>query len=194
MPGPVPRSVLPADGGVVHILDSRSGRRVAAPGQEPRGSTPAASSPLRRHHLGHAFTYLGVDLLNRALVDTGHGVRYVQNVTDVDDPLLERAEATGADWRDLAEEQTELFRADMTALRVLPPEPYLGVVVSPGRDRRLPAAAPGGGRALPGGRPGLSRLVLRHDHCRTRRAHPAGGPGDLAERGGDPIAPGKRNP
>ena len=46
---------------------------------------------------------------------------YVQNVTDVDDPLLERAKTTGEDWQVLAMRETALFREDMTALRVLPP-------------------------------------------------------------------------
>ena len=50
-------------------------------------------------------------------------MRYAQNVTDVDDPLLERASATGVDWRELAASQVELFAADMEALRVLPPDP-----------------------------------------------------------------------
>jgi len=57
-------------------------------------------------------------------------VRYAQNITDVDDPLLERAAATGVDWVDLAEQQIELYRTDMAALRVLPPEPFTGVVES----------------------------------------------------------------
>jgi L-cysteine:1D-myo-inositol 2-amino-2-deoxy-alpha-D-glucopyranoside ligase len=52
----------------------------------------------------------------------------VQNVTDVDDPLLERAAATGVDWVELAELETELFREDMTALRVIAPEHYVGAV------------------------------------------------------------------
>ena len=55
-------------------------------------------------------------------------MRYVQNVTDVDDPLLERASATGEDWSALAERETELFREDMTALRVIPPADYIGAV------------------------------------------------------------------
>jgi L-cysteine:1D-myo-inositol 2-amino-2-deoxy-alpha-D-glucopyranoside ligase len=55
-------------------------------------------------------------------------VHYVQNVTDVDDPLLERAAATGEDWQHLAERQTALFRADMSALGVIAPQVYLGVV------------------------------------------------------------------
>jgi L-cysteine:1D-myo-inositol 2-amino-2-deoxy-alpha-D-glucopyranoside ligase len=57
-------------------------------------------------------------------------VHYVQNVTDVDEPLLERAAATGVDWAALAERETELFREDMTALRVLAPDEYIGAVES----------------------------------------------------------------
>ena len=54
----------------------------------------------------------------------------MQNITDVDDPLLERATKVGVDWVELAERETELFRQDMTALRVLPPAHYVGAVES----------------------------------------------------------------
>ena len=87
-------------------------------------------TPYDATHLGHAATYVAFDLLNRAWRAAGHDVRYVQNVTDVDDPLLERATATGVDWEALAERETELFRADMTALRVLAPDAYVGAVES----------------------------------------------------------------
>ena len=87
-------------------------------------------TPYDATHLGHAATYLAFDLLNRAWRDAGHEVRYVQNVTDVDDPLLERATATGVDWVELAERETQLFREDMTALRVLAPDHYVGAVES----------------------------------------------------------------
>jgi L-cysteine:1D-myo-inositol 2-amino-2-deoxy-alpha-D-glucopyranoside ligase len=70
------------------------------------------------------------DLLNRAWRNAGHGVAYVLNVTDVDDPLLERADKVGVDWRELAEREIELFRQDMAALRVLPPEHFQGAVES----------------------------------------------------------------
>jgi L-cysteine:1D-myo-inositol 2-amino-2-deoxy-alpha-D-glucopyranoside ligase len=85
-------------------------------------------TPYDATHLGHASTYLAFDLLNRAWRDAGHDVLYVQNVTDVDDPLLERATATGVAWQELAERETELFRQDMTALRVLAPDHYVGAV------------------------------------------------------------------
>src|SRR3954462_9620830 len=66
--------------------------------------------------------------MNRAWRAAGHEVTYVQNVTDVVVPLLERAAATGQDWRELAERETQLFREDMTALSVIPPDHYVGAV------------------------------------------------------------------
>ena len=85
-------------------------------------------TPYDATHLGHAATYVAFDLLQRAWRSAGHDVRYVQNVTDDDDPLLERATATGEDWEALAERETELFRTDMESLRVLPPDAYVGAV------------------------------------------------------------------
>jgi L-cysteine:1D-myo-inositol 2-amino-2-deoxy-alpha-D-glucopyranoside ligase len=85
-------------------------------------------TPYYATHLGHAATYLLFDVLQRACRDAGREVRYVQNVTDVDDPLLERAMQTGQDWVAIAERETQLFRDDMAALRVLPPDHYVGAV------------------------------------------------------------------
>ena len=67
-------------------------------------------TPYDATHLGHAATYLAFDLVQRVWRDAGHDVAYVQNVTDVDDPLLERAERDGEDWRALAVRETDLFR------------------------------------------------------------------------------------
>src|SRR3954463_12090891 len=85
-------------------------------------------TPYDATHLGHAATYLAFDLINRVWRDAGHEVRYVQNVTDVDDPLLERAVQTGEDWERLAEREVALFREDMSELRVLPPDEFVGAV------------------------------------------------------------------
>ena len=87
-------------------------------------------TPYDATHIGHANTYVAFDLLNRIWRDAGLEVSYVQNVTDVDDPLLERAAQTGVDWRELATEQTALFAADMAALNVIPPQHYVGAVES----------------------------------------------------------------
>ena len=87
-------------------------------------------TPYDATHLGHAATYVTFDLINRVLRDQGHEVHYVQNITDVDDPLFERAERDGIDWRDLGSREIDLFRGDMAALRVLPPRDYIGAVES----------------------------------------------------------------
>lgn len=84
-------------------------------------------TPYDATHLGHAATYLAFDLIHRLWLDLGYDVHYVQNVTDVDDPLFERAHRDGVDWRDLAEREVALYRADMAALRVLPPQEYVAV-------------------------------------------------------------------
>ena len=79
-------------------------------------------TPYDATHLGHAATMIAFDLVNRAWRDAGHPVSYVQNVTDIDDPLLERAARDGEDWVVLAMRETALFREDMEALRILPPD------------------------------------------------------------------------
>lgn len=84
-------------------------------------------TPYDATHVGHAATYIAFDTLIRSWLDAGIEVLYVQNTTDVDDPLLERAAATGMNWRDLADEQTDVFREDMEFLRVIPPTNFVAV-------------------------------------------------------------------
>ena len=85
-------------------------------------------TPYDATHLGHANTYLAFDLINRYLQAIGSEVLFVQNITDIDDPLLERANRDGVDWRELATSQIDLFRSDMVALHILPPDHYIGAV------------------------------------------------------------------
>jgi L-cysteine:1D-myo-inositol 2-amino-2-deoxy-alpha-D-glucopyranoside ligase len=85
-------------------------------------------TPYDATHLGHAATYLTFDLINRFLRATGARVDYVQNITDIDDPLLERAQRDKVDWKKLAQSQVDLFKGDMTDLHVIPPKDYIGVV------------------------------------------------------------------
>jgi L-cysteine:1D-myo-inositol 2-amino-2-deoxy-alpha-D-glucopyranoside ligase len=121
---------LPGSAPATMIWDTASrGLAEAAPGATATlyacGITPYDAT-----HIGHAATFLAWDLLVRAWLDAGKQVIYVQNVTDVDDPLLERADRDGEDWRDLASREIDLFRSDMTALRALPPAYYVGAVES----------------------------------------------------------------
>ena len=95
---------------------------------EPVGMYVCGITPYDSTHLGHAATYLTFDLVYRQLLANGHDVHYVQNITDVDDPLFERAERDGVDWRELGTSQIDLFRSDMEVLSVLPPQDYVGAM------------------------------------------------------------------
>ena len=151
-------------------------------------------TPYDATHMGHAFTYVAFDLINRVWRDAGHDVHYVQNVTDIDDPLLERAVETGQDWREIADRETALFREDMEALNVLPPRDYVGAVESiPSVARYVEELQVRG-------------AVYAVDADLYFRVHtdPAFGSVSgldaesmlrvFAERGGDPDRPGKENP
>ena len=151
-------------------------------------------TPYDATHLGHAATYLAFDLVQRVWRDAGLRVHYVQNVTDVDDPLLERADQIGVDWEALAHREIELFRADMTALRVLPPDDYVGAVES------IPEIGKAVRRLLDNGAAyyvdqdvyfsvaATGRFGYESNYSRERMLALS------AERGGDPDRPGKRDP
>jgi L-cysteine:1D-myo-inositol 2-amino-2-deoxy-alpha-D-glucopyranoside ligase len=79
-------------------------------------------TPYDSGHMGHAFTFCMFDILVRFAEANGVRVRYVQNVTDVDDPLFERARRDGVDWRVLADRETKVHIRDMTALGWRPPD------------------------------------------------------------------------
>lgn len=72
--------------------------------------------------MGHAFTFSIFDVLVRFIEANRGRVKYVQNITDVDDPLFERARRDGIDWRELAERETKVHIRDMTALGWRPPD------------------------------------------------------------------------
>jgi L-cysteine:1D-myo-inositol 2-amino-2-deoxy-alpha-D-glucopyranoside ligase len=77
-------------------------------------------TPYDSTHLGHAATYLAYDVLQRRLIDLGHRVTCVRNVTDVDDPLFAKARELGVHYLDLAAGEEARFEADMDALNALP--------------------------------------------------------------------------
>ncbi|MER5701975.1 cysteine--1-D-myo-inosityl 2-amino-2-deoxy-alpha-D-glucopyranoside ligase [Micromonospora sp. NPDC002296] len=124
----VPR--LPGRGGPLKLFDSA--RRGVEPSRPDGTATMyvCGITPYDATHLGHAATMITFDLVQRVWRDSGLTVRYVQNVTDIDDPLLERAERDGEDWKVLAMRETALFREDMEALRIIPPAHYVGAVES----------------------------------------------------------------
>jgi L-cysteine:1D-myo-inositol 2-amino-2-deoxy-alpha-D-glucopyranoside ligase len=185
---------LPGTGSTVLVRDSATGALAAAANGPVARMYVCGITPYDATHLGHANTYVTFDLLNRTMRDAGVTVAYVQNVTDVDDPLLERANATGEDWRALALRETDLFREDMTALRVLPPDHYVGAV-----------------EAIPLIGQFIAELGAQHasydldgDLYFPVSADPTFGSVSgldreemlalFAERGGDPARPGKKDP
>ncbi|WP_063127134.1 cysteine--1-D-myo-inosityl 2-amino-2-deoxy-alpha-D-glucopyranoside ligase [Nocardia fusca] len=155
-------------------------------------------TPYDATHLGHAATYLTFDLVNRVLRDAGREVHYVQNVTDVDDPLFERANRDGVDWRDLGTGEIELFREDMAALRVLPPREYVGAIESVEEVVELVGKLLASGAAYTVEDEQYPDIYFRtdateqfgyesgYDRATMERL--------FAERGGDPDRPGKHDP
>jgi L-cysteine:1D-myo-inositol 2-amino-2-deoxy-alpha-D-glucopyranoside ligase len=191
---------LPGTGATLALFDSA--RREISPTVRADEGRPATMyvcgiTPYDATHLGHAATMITFDLAYRVWLDAGVPVRYVQNVTDIDDPLLERAARDHEDWVVLAMRETALFREDMEALRILPPARYVGAVES------IPAIATRVAELLDSGvayriddetgdvyfdisaapRFGYESNLSRPEMLRL-----------AAERGGDPRRPGKRDP
>lgn len=127
---------LPGSGTAPCLWDTPSASLIEASAERTARLYVCGITPYDATHLGHASSYLAYDTLQRVWLDAGYEVHYAQNITDVDDPLLERATATGVDWRELAASQVELFRSDMERLRILPPEDYVAVteVIGPIAD------------------------------------------------------------
>ncbi|GLW95043.1 L-cysteine:1D-myo-inositol 2-amino-2-deoxy-alpha-D-glucopyranoside ligase [Actinokineospora globicatena] len=155
-------------------------------------------TPYDATHLGHAATYLAFDLVHRQWLDNGHEVHYVQNVTDIDDPLLERAERDQDDWVVLGMRETALFREDMVALRVLPPREYVGAVESIPEIVTAVAKLIADGSAYRVDDPEYPDVYF--DHTATGRFGTESNYDEptmnrfFAERGGDPDRAGKRHP
>ncbi len=159
-------------------------------------------TPYDATHLGHAATYVTFDLVVRAMLDAGHEVEYVQNVTDVDDPLLERAARDGRDWRELATSEIDLFREDMTALGVIPPSEFLGVVESmeeiTDAVRRLVEGGAAYGVPVAAGEGSGEDVYLDLSQSTTFGEVSGWSRAEMEavfpRRGGDPERPGKRDP
>ena len=194
--------MIPGKGDVPLIHNDITGVKEPSATGEVANLYVCGITPYDSTHLGHAATYLAFDLLVRAWRDAGLSVRYAQCLTDIDDPLLERARVMGMDWATIAADQTNLFRSDMAALRVIPPDFYRGVIesipsivrgvetlIDRGWAYRVPVAG-----AAPGALgdvyadlamdPGFGSLTQLAEHTMDRL---------FEERGGDPERPGKRN-
>jgi L-cysteine:1D-myo-inositol 2-amino-2-deoxy-alpha-D-glucopyranoside ligase len=210
--------VLPGSGPAPRLHDTASGELVLAAAGPVATLYACGITPYDATHIGHAATYTAWDLLVRAWLDAmpeigdpasapdfppppaRYTVIYVQNVTDVDDPLLERAARDDEDWRELARREIQRYRADMEALRVLPPTHLVGAVEALPLIERFTARLADRGAVYD----------VDQDLYFAKSADPEfgalSGPGtpsgydpvemvDLAaQRGGDPGRPGKKDP
>lgn len=155
-------------------------------------------TPYDATHLGHAATYLTFDLVHRLWLDAGHGVHYVQNITDIDDPLFERADRDGIGWRELGDRETQLFRDDMAALRVLPPRDYIAATEAIAEVIELVEKMLASGAAYVVDDPTYPDVYFRAD-ATQQFGYESGYDRDtmlklFTERGGDPDRPGKADP
>ena len=109
------------------ILNATSGARELDSSSSIFKMYVCGITPYDATHLGHAATYLTFDLINRYLRASGKSVSFVENITDIDDPLFERAARDNQSWQELGNSQVALFTGDMSALRILPPTAYVSV-------------------------------------------------------------------
>ena len=189
---------LPGNGPALRLFDTADRQiRPVSPGATATmyvcGITPYDAT-----HLGHAATYLTFDLVHRLWLDSGHRVEYVQNITDVDDPLLERARSDGIDWRDLAAREIALFGEDMGALRVLPPHDYVAATDAIDEVVEMIEKMLASGAAYVLDDPQHPDVYFRAE-ATTQFGYESGYDRDtmsalFAERGGDPDRPGKADP
>jgi L-cysteine:1D-myo-inositol 2-amino-2-deoxy-alpha-D-glucopyranoside ligase len=194
---PVPSLAGPAVHRPVQAFDTRRQQVVPiGPAAGRARMYVCGITPYDATHIGHANTYVTFDLLNRIWRDTGLEVDYVQNVTDVDDPLLERARATGQDWQQLAEQQTELYREDMVALNVLPPAALVGAVEAIPQIVALISELQDRGAVYPVDDPAFPDLYFAQDSDpgfgSLAKLSEASASEVFGERGGDPERPGKK--
>ena len=151
-------------------------------------------TPYDATHLGHANTYLTFDLVNRYLRATGAQVNFVENITDIDDPLLERAARDGIDWKDLAHSQIELFKSDMVALHVIPPAHYIGAVEAIPEVIRAIKTLQEKGTVYEVDQDLYFEVRSDSDFGRRSNLSKQEMLEIFAQRGGDPLKPGKKDP
>lgn len=197
---------LPGTGTMPRLFNTATGR--VEPSTDHEGQVKlyvCGITPYDATHLGHAFTYLAFDVMQRVWRDAGAQTVYAQNLTDVDDPLLERAAATGINWRDLADEQIGLFRSDMHRLGMIPPDHFVAVTEQIDEIAAMVKALQGRGFAYEVPTDDAEGDDIYFDTAAAERDS-QWRLGDVApydretmlelsaERGGDPERPGKRDP
>ena len=185
----IPKAELP-----LSVYSTKAQELVAIPKKKKYQMYVCGITPYDATHLGHAATYLTFDLVHRYWLAMGSEVNYIQNITDIDDPLLERANRDGVDWKELAHSQIDLFRSDMQYLRILPPTHYEGAVEA------IPDVVTAIGEL---DSKGAVYNIVSDKYFEVHKDPDFGNESHLtetemlqifAERGGDPNRSGKKNP
>src|SRR5690242_3928379 len=185
---------LPGPGAEPYLANTATGELTRAAAGQRATLYACGITPYDATHLGHAATYVAWDLLVRAWLDSGHDVAYVQNVTDVDDPLLERADRDGEDWRELADREIARYRGDMEALRVLPPAQLVGAVEALPLIERMNKVLADRGALYEVERDIYFSRAADPEFGAVSHLDPVAMVALAAERGGDPARPGKKDP
>ena len=145
-------------------------------------------------HLGHAFTYVSFDMIIRYLRYLNYEVKYVQNVTDIDDDILKKAKETGIEWRLLGEKNFSLFLDDLQWLNIRQPDffprasDHIPEIISLIRTLLKKGFAYEKNRTV------YFDVSKDHEYGKLSKINPEQMLPLLKERGGDPSDPNKKNP
>ena len=107
---------------VLQITNTLSGRKEPFEPRDPRAVRMYVCGPTvyGPAHIGHAMSYIVFDVFRRYLEYRGYGVKHVQNFTDVDDKIINRARELGAAWHEVSSQYLDVFLRDMESLNVQP--------------------------------------------------------------------------
>jgi len=180
----------------LRLFDALRGELVpfAPIGPGPVGLYVCGVTPYDTGHLGHAFTYLSFDVLHRYLAYLGHRVVYVQNLTDVDDDMLQRARESGEDYLQLGNRHVTTFLTEMAALNWLPPDHF------PRATQHLPQMVDLIGRLVANGHAYVAEghvyfsVASWPTYGELSKLSPAEMLPLALERGSKPEMPGRRDP
>jgi L-cysteine:1D-myo-inositol 2-amino-2-deoxy-alpha-D-glucopyranoside ligase len=179
----------------MRLRNTETGMLQPLPAQDrPIGVYVCGVTPYDTTHLGHAFTYVAFDVLVRTLRATGQAVRYVQNVTDVDDDIIRRARELGTSWDRLAAKETALFQADLEALNVGAPDIFPRASQSIDKIVELVKKLEAQGHAYQSGGNVYFRVESIADYGRLSRLSREEMVRLSGERGADPNDPRKHDP
>lgn len=151
-------------------------------------------TPYDSAHLGHIFTFMTYDLLQRRLEDAGHTVKLVRNITDVDEPIFKKAAEVGLPYTELAARETESFQAILRELNFRP------AYAEPRASEYIAQMAAAVAELVRGGYAYSLEDDIYFDTARLNSFGSFSGFNHrlkvafMRARGGDPERPGKRQP